>query len=281
MQWRLSAVFFAVICAAMIGCSEKKEESPAPPPKPEPPPAPSEPAPLGEAEFKLPIDEFVQEYMTNSYTAGNKYANKVVELTGTTAKSASVELNSDGEPVGRPGARKATFVLSGPNAKRIETVVVRGLPIDVVGKVFEGQQVAVKGKVAKYKSSQPIELLNAEVVDFGANVTESVSVEKLTGDSIAVSQLAEKCAGRTAMFTATIANRVNEGGIDYIEIENAGQKVRCQLAPGIAAVFSSGLAKGKKVTLAGRLELQKNEAKWWIDVRDCVPVNVLPDPAGG
>ncbi|MCI0705131.1 MAG: hypothetical protein L0241_29070 [Planctomycetia bacterium] len=282
--WRVSAVVVAVVCAVLIGCSEKKETPPAPTPEPGPPAEPQAPGPLGEPKFSLSINEFIAEYLENSREADKKYFSTVVELSGT-ASLATVELNADGVPVGKPGHHKATFTLSEPNAKRHETVIVRGLSIATIGKVLEGQKLKVKGKVAKHQRLQPVEMLFAEVVDFGADAGVPVTVAELTASPAELTQLAKKCEGRSAVVKATIANRLTEGDREVIEIETPGEKVKCYLANGIATVFTSGLEKGKQVTLAGTLKLNnerikddtKDEIKWWIEMRDCVPVN-LPAP---
>jgi hypothetical protein len=280
---RVLPVLVAVACAVLIGCGEKKSEPPAPAPEPSPPAEPQTPGPLGEPKFSLSVNEFILEYLENSRDADKKYFNNVVELTGT-ASFATVELNSEGLPVGKPGNHKATFTLSEPNARRIETVIVRGLPIATIGKVLEGQKLKVKGKVAKYQRAQPVEMLFAEVVDFGADAGVSVTVAELTGFPASLEQLERKCVGRSAVIKVTIANRLTEGDREILEIETSGEKVRCQLASGIAMVFTSGLEKGKQVMLAGTLKLNqerikdegKDEFRWWFEMTDCVPVNLTP-----
>jgi hypothetical protein len=276
--WYLAAVAFASLCVASAGCGEKKAENGnAPKPEPNQPPGdPPKPAALGEARFKVPADEFVGEYVANWRAANNKYSGLVVELRGFTTGPATVDLDSRGVPVGTASDRKASFVLGEPDAKRVETIHVRGLNPSAIGKVFNGQEVTVKGRVGRYDQRQPIELQQAELIDPGVPDVENVTVKQLNDGPAELDALVRKCEDRTAVFTGTIVEKLTEGSTDVVEIEHDGQKVKCYLASGITAVFPSVFEKGKTVKLGGTLRLERSEVKWWIEVRDCVPVTTEP-----
>src|SRR5439155_1089134 len=99
------------------------------------------------------VKDFLKEYATNNRAAASKYTGSVVELTGNVTRSAGVEFDSLGTPAGKPGEYKASFVFGEPEAKRQETIVVRGLKTSAVGKALRGQTVTAKGRVGKYQTS--------------------------------------------------------------------------------------------------------------------------------
>jgi hypothetical protein len=274
----VSAVAFLSLCLVSAGCTEKKADSGnAPTPAPNTPSGdPQTPQSLGEAKYKLPVSEFVNEYIANWRAANSKYSGQVVELRGVTTGLATVDLDSRGVPVGTASDRKASFVLGEPDAKRVDTIHVRGLRPTAIGKVYSSQEVTVKGKVARYDQRQPIELNQAELIDAGMPDVENVTLKQLNNGPEQLDALVRKCEGTTAIFSGTIVETLTEGSTDVIEIENEGHKVKCYLSSGITTLFPAQFEKGKTVKLGGTLRLEKSEVKWWIEVRDCVPVDAGP-----
>jgi hypothetical protein len=158
--------------------------------------------------------------------------------------------------VGKPGEYKAFFVLGPPDAKRFETVEVRGLKLSVVGTVLRGQQVQVRGRVAKYQQPNPVELLDAEVVKGVADM--SAAFNSMTLNGIVVGEL-----------------KTDEG--EYIEVKGPGEKQwRCYLLDGVKTLFPSGFPKEMRIMIAGtdRRESMKNEESntYYYILRDCVPL---------
>jgi hypothetical protein len=225
---------------------------------------------LGEPKYKLTLADFIKEYATNGRTANAKYSGAVVELTGNVIRSAGPEVDGLGGLVGKPGEYKAFFVFGEPDSKRFETVEVRGLKLSVVGTVMRGQQVQVRGRVAKYQQPNPVELLDAEVVKRVADTSVEFSAKALND-----AKPGAKFETTTATFSGIVVGELKTDDGEYIEVKGPDATVRCYLMEGVRALFPSGFPKEMRIMIAGNYRgAMKNESSdtYYYILRDCVPL---------
>jgi hypothetical protein len=251
----------AIAVVALTGCSgDKKSDGggPAPADPKDKVPEGSEggpdgvtPAP-GEPKFKVESEQFIKEYTTNGRAASAKYSGSVVEVKGPVARSAALETDERGALVGEAGAYKAVLVIGDPDAKRFETVVVRGLKPTVVGTIFQGQQVRVKGRVARYQETNPIALADAEVVSPGADPSIPLQSARFFGGGEEDYKAKFKTA--PARINGTVVKRGTDV-TDYVEVQldNGDRKIRCYLLEGTEPLYPSGFEPGMKVPFVGML----------------------------
>lgn len=246
MKWSFGFAVLAA-CVFVVGCGEEKKPDAggssgdaknSNPSGEKPAKAPT----AGEAKYKLTTKEFIKEFATGGRAASAKYSGAIVELTGHVMRSAGVEIDDFGKPLGQPGAYKISFVFGQPDAKRVETIIVRGLNPSVVGQVLRGQDAHVKGRVGQYQPTDPIELLDAELLSPGADVSTPWD-QDWSPDKAKV--VCTKVSG-------TVNASGKEGEEDYVDVKSyKGQLVRCYLLAGTKLLFPSELAPGTKITFAG------------------------------
>lgn len=247
-------VFATSVLALALGCGDTKKTEPnnTPDPKgpnPNPDDTPPTPAP-GEPKYKLSVKNFLKEFATNNRAAAAKYTGAIVELEGNVTRSAGIEFDSLGTPAGKPGDYRASFAFGEPDAKRQETVVVRGLKTTAVGKALRGQTVTVKGRVGKYQTSDPVELLDSEFINGGGQLPRWGSPEWST----------DKTRDACTVVAGTVAAQGNAGA-DYIDVTSdyMSQKVRCYLLEGTKLLYPSEIPAGTKLSVAGTFKYESTD----------------------
>jgi hypothetical protein len=265
-----------------LGCEKKPEEKAQQPPDTKPGPAidsrPRPPGPtLGEPKYRVTVDNLTAEFEEDWQAAMTKYRNTVVEVSGTTSEHAAL-----GKTVYLPTTSPDfgyRWVVGFRGSGRFDPFTCSGRDLAIIGKLFGGQQVRIKGRLTTEGDNFFPKLKESEVVEFGPDTSVKLSAVELGG---AASRdrpaLDKRCEKRSLLLSGTVVAGVMKGDAhDPIELQSDGKtRVFCYLGAS-SRFYDKGFAAGEKITFVGEMEPARADEPGRITVRDCVPVNRLPE----
>lgn len=270
--------------ALLLGCGKKPDDStqqPAPQlnvgPGGVPGPNPKRP-PLGEPQHKTTVTKLMDEYDKDWKAANAKYAGTVVEVSGLTTGHAFLGKTEWLQPDSPDYGWRWTLAFLDVERNTIKAVGAYGRDLSVIGKVFSGQQVKLKGRMGTGQDNKSPQLQETEVLDFGSDPSVKMSaVELATAAEKDRQALDKKCEKRSLVLSGAVAVdvvKVDQG--EPIELKGDGKtRVFCHL--GMSAYFyGKGFTAGEQIILVGELEPPTSATPGRITLSDCVPVNRLP-----
>jgi hypothetical protein len=262
---RTKHLFGAVVltCATVLGCGKKPEESVQPQPTP--------PA-LGEPNYSLPVEDLLKEFANDGKAALAKYRNTVVEVTGKTQTHAAL---------GRAGHLPANsrvvgdrWVVSFQTGFR-SLLSCSGRDLAIIGKIFQGQWVRIKGRLTTEEDGIFPQLKESEVLEIGPDPSVRITAAELAAAAEQdAAALDKRCAEKSLVLSGTVARTINPESEELVELK-AGTKTQvfCHLGPS-RHFYQTGFTAGEQIVLVGTLNTPTMPDS--VNVSDCIPLNRIP-----
>lgn len=281
----LASAFF-LCCLVMLGCGEKsdtggqsaskdppKKDDPKPAPKKDPkadpksksktPPPDPKREPLGEAKYKLSIDELVEEGRKDPQAAHTKYAGKILEVRGYPTGPAQWVTESE---------MKLRFVARGGTG----VMTCSGVLPSYEGKLFAGQLITAKGEVREIRQGLgglEIALVKTEVPEIGPakpmRMSSSEVAKEAAANLIVFSGRTER---ESLIVTGKVVRLIEGGSTTQVELPGSGKtRLVCRIESTYARLFEPQFKVGEQVTFVGYVAASMDEEKNIVFVDDCMP----------
>jgi hypothetical protein len=242
-------------------------------PKPGPGESPKK-SDLGEPKYRVSVKGILDEFATDPKGASAKYQGEIIELSGTTTDHAilgkTVWLQPDAAGYGYLWTLAFLDELDG----KYRGLGAYGRDLSVIGKVFTGQQVKIKGRLKVDSSNNSPQLSEAEITEIGPDTSVRMTASELAMAAVKDGDALEKrCKGKSLVVSGTVVGMVKKDLVEYVELKGEAEtKVLCTL--GLSDYFyDKGFQPGEHITFVGELNsLQSSTVYVW----KCVPVNRLP-----